>query len=723
MVSVGAPVILHFERLPSVASTEDIKAALRKWFDRHCLYEKEKQLWPFIFHVRLPDQRDGTERLSLGSSESIVKNAKYFYIQQCRAGGMKFVLFYCTTADLERLFVYGLMDISNPSLKSREMSIRSIDLARENLFKHAGPKYWPQNRKHVYPWEEELYRYPIAKVSIDGAIIPRFCDYQRPGGEYIKAMLYLSEFYDGSFESRDMLIVNAFMSDIREHFCDNPPEELRFASDMFKNKPELFAGARLIVHRLCARDKTLKKLMLKGTAIWIYFCFEFGECFENDIFKCVEIPGLEAVSILSLLATKPFESAETQAWLQEAKVWIQESFRVRFPTRPEPTKLWKVRWMLVRELVEKRSVFIHKGWCYVTYVDVVTWLTGFYRKEIESFAEKDQQLFWKPLFDEGLARPEYRRKIGVAVSNSDIKDSVLYSLSIDPKFRRLSASEKSKAMAEKFESRKHLAEQNMKRERREFWHPALHKTESCLRYPYFPNMFGHGKSKQGDGDPALAVVVLDWLPIRRSIVSAKVRSAAQSMHSNDVRFTKSTTSQYFIEAVRQGVPILEAFVSTYANILAPCMKSHFLRCYEEKKHLGDKQRWLFFQFLAYRRVPLETAKQVWKDMCDRDTEADWKELSAYPKHFYKTWTMYEADSTKYAGGFNSCSTVINNRPGCCPWSGDIEDARDACAQHLDLARVSSGYKREWHSPSHIATQLDRSLRAPKHATIVYCDDD
>jgi len=159
------------------------------------------------------------------------------------------------------------------------------------------------------------------------------------------------------------------------------------------------------------------------------------------------------------------------------------------------------------------------------------------------------------------------------------------------------------------------------------------------------------------------------------------------------------------------------------------MKEPFQTAYENRKHLTDKQRWLFFQFLAYRRVPFETARLLWKDLCSRDPNADWKVLSNYPKHFYDDWNRYESNSSQYKGGFMSCRTVISRHHGCCPWSrgtsvSDIEDAIDGCSQHLDLASRSKSYNRAWHSPGHVSTKLEQvGVISSPTLDIVYCEDD
>lgn len=689
----------------------------------------ERQLWPFIFHVRLPDQDQSINQpLSITPSHCVVRDRKAFYVEQCRLGGMKFVIFYSLSRCQHALYVYGLFDLYNHFTLINSPHICLSDLARENLFSHAPDCYWPEKRRIVQPWDEDTPLYPVSSVKITGAVIPRDLE-NRPAKHYIQAMLYLSTFYDKAFKEGNSLIINAYMRDIERNFCLSPPEELKEASQMFTAKPnnssipthyhQLFAGARLITHRLCARDRILKDLVLKGTAVWIYFCFDYLSCFEGDLLKWIEIPNIASQPIASIQIRAGNErNIEKENYI---KKWIIETFEQRYPNRPTPSKVWVASWTTARDLVAKRLVHLHQGKAYVTYADVTNWLTGAYRQEIEYFAEKDQEIFWNPLQDQGMRHPAYR-KVGVLTSYEHLKHTVRQKLMLDSKFVTLPVNRQREVFSLQLKLARKQAKWNMKQDRRKFWHPALYQAESRLVYPYFPGKF----------DPARAVAKLDWMPIRKKIVSEKVQQAARSSATNDERFANSTVAQQYAQALEQGVPVLEAFMSTYASILPPCMRMPLEQAFSKHGHLQDKQRWLFFQFLAYRRVPLETAKYLWKDLCARDPDADWNELRMYPKHFYKGWKNYENDQSQYKGGFVSCKTVITKYAGCCPFAqSDIEDSIDSCAQHLNLAAVSHSYNRSWHSPGHASTHMERGIASSLSAsssssptlTISYCEDD
>lgn len=686
-----------------------VRECLRDWFERRCSTDAEKQLWPLIFHVRLQEQPAVLEKLSLPPSFSVVRDRKPYYLEQCRLGGMKFVIFYSLSK--KALYVYGLMDVDNRLMPSND--IRMLDLFRENLFRCANDEYWPSKRQHLHWWDERDTKYPVSFMMTKGSLIPRFSEDLRPAKHYINAMLYLSEFHDKAFSSKDHLTVNAYMKDIEVHFCSNPPQELEYASKMFQSDREYFAGARLITHRLCARDKVLKDLVLKGTEVWIYYCFEYRACFEPELVRWIEAPNLSVVPIISIQET-----------IADCNVrsWIQETFLSLHPNRPRPTKVWVAPWTAALDLVAQKLAFLRAGKAYLTYADAVSWLTGLYRSEINRFEQKDQEFFWLPLLNRGLKKPEFRASVGDLPRRYMVRKAIEFEISTNGNFRTLSAKQRVEEIERRTGDSMHREELKLKHRRRMFWPAALYNTEDRLRYRYFPNHYDPEYPEESD--PALPVAIKDWIPLRREIVKARNQRAAIASSENDQRFSNSTAGQLYLDALNRGVPVLEAFMSTYVAILPPCMRQPLQAAYENRKHLLDKQRWLFFQFLAYRRVPFETARLLWKELCARNPNSDWNELRNYPKHFYDDWKKYELDSSHYKGGFMSCRTVISRHSNCCPWAkgtstSDIEDTIDTCAQHLDLASRSPSYNRNWHSPGYASTHLERS----GVLEIVYCEDD
>jgi hypothetical protein len=453
---------------------------------------------------------------------------------------------------------------------------------------------------------------------------------------------------------------------------------------------------QFIIQNMCARDLSLRTMCQKAIDEWYRFLFNYKICNQSHFELLLRFSSI-SYEVLR------FVHIDYPHLLSYARLMADEALRTRcsqthhkVDQAAPPDRFYLVDWRSASKLVSNKSVYIHKGKAYITYIDAADWVSSRWKYAVQA----QQARHVREVFPSHIQN----------FMESEGKASVWKNRPLRVKFRDRDRYNTALQSWQSFYWRGSIIS------------PESPKARSAMYLPFFrqPKVESSSAAKRTLEDAKKKQYYLFRGAVNHWQTSSDfgkgergswaVFSSSLSTDDNQRRKLQQleTVMQYrlknidlhcfseenYLHHLEFDIP----FTNVLWQFLPPCIQVAVGTAIDAGRHLFDAERMFVFQFLAHVGVPLEHAEQLWYEICKRSKklsypiqQKEWRSFSKnntshgqYPRNLYATRAKIDRQKSSDTRGFQSCATVIKKNSSWCPFAeeknGDIEQAVMLCSQ-------------------------------------------